>query len=311
MKNSVLSALFIVYFPLSLIAAEPSAFGAGDLSSPNPYGLTSSEEVVLETKKKLDSVVVTSNNQANRVDSLRERIDGLQSIVEGISLKTYEVRKDLQTLNQKNDQQVQSNNELGIRLSEITNTNTQNIEQIKIVIAELTSVVDTINSSYVSKDDFNELVKDINKFKDLVSKELKNTPSNTKSNVQDDAFKNKTSAQVYNEAKEFFDKKYYNDALKRYNYLIDKNYKPAYSHYMIGLVNYNRKNYSDAIAYFKKSSELYSKASYMPELMLYTAISMDNTGDKTNAKNFYNAVIQKFPESNEAKTAKKQLSLMN
>lgn len=311
MKNSVISALFIVYFPLSLIAAEPSAFGAGDLSSPNPYGLTSSEEVVLETKKKLDSVVVTSNNQANRVDSLRERIDGLQSIVEGISLKTYEVRKDLQTLNQKNDQQVKSNNELGIRLSEITNTNTQNIEQIKIVIAELTSVVDTINSSYVSKDEFNELVKDINKFKDLVSKELKNTTSSKKTNAQDDAFKNKTSAQVYNEAKEFFDKKYYNDALKRYNYLIDKNYKPAYSHYMIGLVNYNRKNYADAIAYFKKSSQLYSKASYMPELMLYTAISMDNTGDKTNAKNFYSAVIQKFPESNEAKKAKKQLSLMN
>ncbi|MDY0117284.1 MAG: tetratricopeptide repeat protein [Sulfurimonadaceae bacterium] len=307
MKYNALSALFLIYFPLSLYSAEPSAFGAGDLSSPNPYGLTSSEEVVLETKKKLDSVVVTSNNQANRVDSLRERIDGLQSIVEGLSLKTYEVKKDLQTLNEANKNQLKNNDELGIRLSEITNTNTQNIEKLNIVIAELTSVVDTINSSYVSKEEFNALVSDINRFKDLVAKELKNTPSNTK---KDDSFRNKTSAEVYNEAKQSFDKKLYNDALKSYSYLIEKNYKPAYAHYMIGVIHYDRKHYADAIAYFKKSSTLYSKASYMPELLLYTAISMDNTGDKTNAKNFYNVVIQKYPDSNEAKTAKKQLSLM-
>lgn len=305
MKHSAL--LLLVYFPLSLLGAEPSAFGAGDLSSPNPYGLTSSETVVLETKKKLDSVVVSSNNQANQVDSLRERIDGLQSIVEGLSLKTYEVRKELQALNDSNQNQLKNNDEIGIRLSDITNANTQNIEKMKIVIAELTSVVDTINSTYVSKEEFNTLINDINKFKDLVAKELKTTQTSTKNDVN----KDKTTAEIYNEAKQFFDKKLYNDALKNYTYLIEKNYKPAYAHYMIGVIHYKRKNYADAIAYFKKSSTLYSKADYMPELMLYSGISMDKTGDKANAKNFYNAVIQKYPNTKEAKEAKKQLSLMN
>ena len=51
---------------------------------------------------------------------------------------------------------------------------------------------------------------------------------------------------------------------------------------MIGQMKFKRKNYADAISFYKKSAALYSKASYMPELMLNTAISMDKTGDKKN-----------------------------
>ena len=38
----------------------------------------------------------------------------------------------------------------------------------------------------------------------------------------------------------------------------------------------------------------------MPELMLHTAISMENTGDKKNAEKFYSGIIAKFPESPQA-----------
>jgi TolA-binding protein len=76
---------------------------------------------------------------------------------------------------------------------------------------------------------------------------------------------------------------------------------------MIGEMNFKRKNYAKAITYFKISSSLYSKASYMPTLMLHTAISMDNTGDKTHANSFYKAIVGKYPSSNEAKEAKKLL----
>ena len=79
---------------------------------------------------------------------------------------------------------------------------------------------------------------------------------------------------------------------------------------MVGEINYYRKNYADAIAYFKKSATLYSKASYMPVLMLHTAISMDETGDINNAKTFYNAVITKYPDSKSAGLASSKLSLI-
>ena len=63
MKRSVLVVLLTTAVPLLLISAEPSAFGAGDLSNSEPYGLTSSEKVILQNKDKLRSVVVKSNNQ--------------------------------------------------------------------------------------------------------------------------------------------------------------------------------------------------------------------------------------------------------
>ena len=91
---------------------------------------------------------------------------------------------------------------------------------------------------------------------------------------------------ISTKAKSFYDKKYYTKSIEYYSYLIEKNYKPAHAHYMIGEMMFRRKNYADAISYFKKSASLYSKASYMDLLMLHTAISMDRTNDKKNAKTF-------------------------
>jgi len=313
MNRSLLVAFFVAFLPFNLLSAEPSAFGAGNLSNPNPYGLTSSEKTLLQNKKDLRKVVVKSNNQANEVDSLRERIDGLQTIIESLSRKSQENKIKLKRLDKKNSDELSSSDEYEKRLSEQSQLNsglilinTQEIEKIRLVITELTLLLDTINSKYVTKDEFNVLVSDMNRFKALVAKELQKgtTPKKSK-------FASMTSSEVAKKAKEFYNKKYYTDAIEHYSYLIDKNYKPARAHYMIGVMKYKRKSYSEAISYFKKSASLYSKASYMPSLMLYTGVSMDKTDDKKNAKAFYSGVISKYPNSSEAKSAKKYLNAIN
>lgn len=306
MNRTLLVVIATIIVPFTLFSAEPSAFGAGNLNNPKPYGLTSSEEVILENKKNLHNVVVNSNNQANKVDSIRDRIDGLQDIIEGLAIKSQENKIYLQKLSQKNSEVLDSSNEYGRRLSEISQKNSHSIEEVKSVMAELSSLVNSINSTYVTKQEFNEMVNDVNNFKDLVAKELKSSPTPVKSK-----FSGMQNVQIYKKAKAFYDKKYYTDAIEHYTYLIDQNYKPATSHYMIGEMKYYRKNYSEAIAYFKKSASLYSKASYMPTLMLHTAVSMEKTGDKKNAKSFYNAVIAKYPDTKYEKNAKKYLSSMN
>lgn len=53
MKQSKTVLLLSFTLPILLSAAEPSAFGAGDLSNENPYGLTSNEKVILDTKKEI------------------------------------------------------------------------------------------------------------------------------------------------------------------------------------------------------------------------------------------------------------------
>ena len=318
MKRSLLVVVSTTLLPFTLCSSEPSAFGAGDLSNPQPYGLTSNEEVLLETKKDLHKIAVKSNNQANRVESLRERIDGLQSVVESLSRKSHETRVDINKLVEKNTQELQTRDEYEKRLSEITQQNSElsqanaaSIEKIKLIITEMSSVVDNINATYVTKDEYNALVKDVNDFKDLVAKELKKLASTGSASAANKSFKNMPLGDIATKAKRYYDKKLYTKAIEYYSYLIEKKYKPARAHYMIGEMNYYRKNYADAIAYFKKSASLYSKASYMPVLMLHTARAMQKTGDKVNAQAFYKGILAKYPDTKYAKEAQKYLDLMN
>ena len=303
MKHSIKVVALTTAVPLLLLGAEPSAFGAGDLNNPKPYGLTSSEKVILQNKNKLHNVVVKSNNQANEVDSLRERIDGLQSIIESLSRKAHNNKINLNKLENKNSQVSQTSEEYDKRLSEIVQNNVESIKETDDAIIKLSLLLNAINRDYVTKEEFNNLVNSVNKFKKLIAKELKGTGSSKSTNSSIN------SADLYNQAKKNFDKKYYTKAIENYELLIKRNYKPAYAHYMIGEMNYRRKNYANAITYFKKSASLYSKPSYMPNLMLHTAISMSKTGDKKHAKSFFNALISKYPNSKEAIEAENYLGL--
>jgi len=293
MKHSLFVVFITTAVPLILFSAEPSAFGAGNLNNPKPYGLTSSEKTILQNKEKLHKVVVKSNNQANEVDSLRERIDGLQSIIENLSRQAHNNKVTIRKLEKKNSDNLSNSDEYQLRLSDLVQKNTQSVAENQKLLSQ----------EYVTKVEFNTLIEDINRFKDLIAKEMKKRSSTKTSQTS------KSSPAIYNRAKSYYDKKYYTKAILDYELLIKRNYKPAYAHYMIGEMNFSRKNYANAITYFKKSSSLYSKASYMPSLMLHTGISMDKTGDTNHATAFLNAVITKYPNSQESLEAKKYLSL--
>jgi TolA-binding protein len=297
MNKVILATLSVAISSLYLSAAEPSAFGAGNLDNPSPYGLTSSEKAVLQNKNKLKKVLMRTTNQANEVDSLRERIDGLQSVVESLSRKAQANKISLAEMKNSKDEMAKDKDEYEKRLSEI-------VEENSNAIKELQKVVYTINESYVTKDEFNSLVKSVNDFKALVAKELKSKSTKTNSGS---SLSKMDKALILKKAKEYYGKKYYTKAIEYYSYLARNNYKPAYSYFMLGEMNFKRKKYGDAISFYKKSAALYSKASYMPKLMLNTAISMDRTKDKKNAKAFYNAIISKYPTSAEASSAKKYL----
>ena len=297
MKYNFLVTLCVAGMSLVSYASEPSAFGAGDLNVPDPYGLTSSEKVILQNKTKLHKVLIKSNNQANEVDSLRERLDGLQTIIETLSIKAHNNRINIKKLNNNNEKALEGSSEYQKRLAEATQNNSEDIVALKNIINE-------INSSYVTKSDYNYLVKNINSLKAIVLKGMKSKHSKKSS------LDSMSKGDIANKAKKYYNKKYYNKAIEYYSYLINKNYKPAYAHYIIGEMKFKRKNYAEAISYFKKSASLYKKASYMPRLMLHTAISMQRTGDKRHAKVFYEAIIEKYGNSAEAKKARKYLSLM-
>lgn len=112
---------------------------------------------------------------------------------------------------------------------------------------------------------------------------------------------------MLDEAKRLFKKDYFTKAIPMFETLVEQKYKPAESNFYLGEIWYYRKQYEKAIAYFKKSAVLYDKASWMPKLLLHSAISFEMTKDYTNAKTFYGTLIDVYPNSEEAKIATKNI----
>jgi len=292
--------LSLLALPFTLFAGEPSAFGAGNLDSDNPYGLTKAEKKILENNNKLKKNDRKINSTKSELQSLRERVDGLQSILESTAMKSQQNKVALGDLNKSRENEGSSTQERLTKLETEIVTNNANILQLKTALEELSKLMDEQSATYATQDEVNALVADVNAFKVLVASELKKKPKSSGSS--------KSSGDLATLAKKQYDKKQYDKALNSYKELVNRKYKPAYGHYMIAQCYFAQNNYGKAIAHYKESASRYKKASYMPTLMLRTAYSMSKVGEKSSAKKFYNAVIAKYPDSVEAEKAERYLS---
>jgi len=180
---------------------------------------------------------------------------------------------------------------------------TEDQEKIKVVLGELSSIIDSINKNYVSKDKLDQLTnkssskttatpdatkKDIPKEKPLSSKELSS----------------KDSATLIKDADTLYEKKSYNEAKVIYDELLHRNYKPAKVNFTLGEIAYNQKSYAAAIEHYKTSISLFDKAAYTPTLLFNTASSFEKLGKKKEAQAFYKALKDGYPTSLEAKKVK-------
>ena len=292
--------LSLLLLPFSLLAGEPSAFGAGNLDSDNPYGLTEAEKKILQNKQILQQNKRKLNSQNSEIEALRERVDGLQSVLEAIAMKSQENKVALSDISKSRENADMSEQERMKMIEEKINANSENILQLKTAIETLTQLIDDEHAKSVTKEEYNALVNDVNDFKALVAGELKKKPGKTGSSKI-------SNGDLATKALNSYNKKKYTQALEEYKELVNRKYKPARSHYMIGQIYYAQNDYGKAIAHYKESASLYQNASYMPELMYRTAVSMERTGDQKHAKAFYNAIISKYPDSSEAGQSKERL----
>jgi len=252
--------------------AEPSVYGFGSSDTvPHRQSSSSSSRRSLAAMKQ-------------KIAQQDERIDGLTTIIEGLSA---------------------SLNELQMREGQgsSVNSNLPNDELLK----KLAGMIDDINANYVSKE---ELASALGKKQ--YKKKSKKTTTNKKSTVSashkgKDSLANKSNATLYSEGVRFFVKKRYTEAQKRFAITDIKRYKPAASNYYLGEISYYTKKYEDAIFYFKKSAGLYDQASYIDTLLLHTAVSLEKSGDKGQAKAFYENIIANYKGKKSAKIAKERL----
>jgi TolA-binding protein len=226
------------------------------------------KEVIIQNRK-------TITRLKRRIAEQEERIDGLISLVEGLNTSIAELK-------------MQSSS------STVSTTNGDNTQLLK----ELGAMIDKINENYVSKDELQKALK--GNYKPTVK-------SSNHESSKDSSLNNRPTSKIYSEGVRLFVKKRYNEAKKRFTLTDTKGYKPAASNYYLGEIAYYTKKYEDAIFYFKKSVGLYDQASYMDVLLLHTAISLDKTGDKSQARIFYKNIVDNYDGKNSAKIAKEKL----
>lgn len=285
---------FLVAFSLLctlILASEPSVFGAGNLNSPDPYGLTSEEKLILENKKEIQAVAQKNNLQSAKVENAAERLDGMQAIIEGLGQSVNEQKIALQKIEEstKVDDNVSSSiNDLRQQLT----VNTENITQLKSLLEELSHIVESVNASYVSKEEFSLLMKQLK-----ISVPLK-TEVSSKVDI----------GTLEKKAKELFDQQKYAEAQTYYEALIQKKVKVSESNFWIGESYFQRKEYKKAIAYYKESASHNDKAAHMPTLLLHTGNAMEKNGDVVSAKAFYKATVSKYSGSGAANEAQDRLS---
>lgn len=305
----ILTLLFISI----LNAQERSMFGAGDLNSPTPYGLSSTEKVIVKNKKAL----LQNEKRIKRVDSklheLSERIDGIESIFVGDGkklntvynkfnkhIKTYEEQQRKNQLYQTTNDELFEQYKLDTKsnlesLKSLIEQNDRNIKLLKESLDDVVKLVNDINKNHITRKEFNTLLEMIDK------KSTKKTSSNNK-------FSKQSKKKLMAEVRILFKKDYFTKALPIIDYLIEENYRPAECNYYKAEIKYYRKKYKEALSYFKTSMMLYDKAKYLPRLLLHSAISFEKLGDKENAMNFYNTLIEVYPSSNEAKQASQKIN---
>ena len=206
----------------------------------------------------------------------KERIDGLTTVVEGLSAALNELQQRSETSDQESS-----------------------IEQATL-LKELGAMIDRINANYVSRAELQKLLEGSNKIeKERVATKI---PSKEKSFLA-----KKGTSELYTEGVRLFQKKRYDEAKKRFEMTDKKGYKPAASNYYLGEIAYYTKHYDDAIFYFKKSAGIYDQAGYIDTLLLHTAISLEKTGDKEQAKRFYENIVANYQGKKTAEIAKRKL----
>ncbi len=250
----------------SVYAYEPSVYGAGDINSATPYGLTATEKAILENKKTLQMLY-------NKITEQQRKIDGLSTVIEGQNKEIFELKEQLSAQEHKINAIKENNSTYSLLL-------------------EMGQTLDNINNSYVSKDELRMALGGGGGFS---SSAVAPAPINI------------DPSETYRQGVQLFGTRSYLAAKAHFEEALSLNYKPASTNYYLGEIAYYTQNYKEAIGYFKTSSSLNDQASYMDILFLHTAISLEKSGDRQQAKTFYQYVIDTYPNKKSASIARNRI----
>ncbi len=297
-----------VLLPLAVLSNEPSAYGAGDSDVKSSYGgITSSEKKIFQNNEKVTNSNQNFANSRAETSNSNEQYEGVRSIMDGYGNKIAKMDERIRSLEKINDELKTENNQLKEYVAEGRKLQNDNQEKIKVVLGELSSLIDSINKNYVPKDKFDQLANEVrgkNPSKTTTPDTTKKETTKDTKPITSKELSTKDSATLIKEADDLYEKKSYNEAKVLYGELLNRNYKPAKVNFNLGEIAYTQKSYTSAIEHYKTSISLVEKAAYAPTLLHHTGLSFEKLSKNKEAQTFYKALKDTYPDSPEAKKVK-------
>jgi len=242
-------------------------------------GVSYAEQSVYTNSDFVDPVSMAKKNSRDililkqQISQLKEKIEGLNTIIEGQN-------SEIAALKQK------------------SNNNFENIlNQLSQRVAALESRPQQVIVSKPSNTSNIGVA-------EMESNELKNSPKVKKSNI---SLKTIPSSKLFKDSVLNFTNSRLTKAKAGFKELLKRGYKKASDNYYLGEIAYKRGKFKEAISYFQQSATLNEDANYMDKLLLHTAKSLKKIGKPGEAKVFFQAVIDSYPNRPTAKEAKRYL----
>lgn len=241
------------------------------LAEPSVYGSSSSHGSAKQNRNAILSL-------QEEVVQLRREVEGLKSIVEGLGITLHKVQQKEASSGSRSDAKL---------------------------LQDLSVTMDKINRDYVSKAELRKALKRSS----TVKKRTDSTPSSPEKNKtkSTNVLETASSSALYSRGVRLVKKKKYSMAKLRFDILKKRGYKKASTYFYLGEIAYRTKKYADAITHYKHSAEANENANYMNTLLLHTGISLEKKGDKSQAKRFFQAIVDGYPDTGSAKVAKQHL----
>ncbi|MBN1838439.1 MAG: hypothetical protein JW802_00175 [Campylobacterales bacterium] len=295
--------------PIVALSAEPSVYGTVDTNGISSNNGISSHEVkhvpINQTSSyNLESIRYTEPEKSSNNGA--DQYEGIRSVVQSYETK---IAKQDERIRQLEDEIIK----LRGYVEESRKIQTENQDKVKVVVGELSTLIDSINKNYVPKEKFEQLEHELKSSKATSSKQIATSSESSNKNAEKEAISKspsakelstKDSATLLKEADDFFEKKSYTNAEVMYKELLNRNYKLAKVNFQLGEIAYNKKSYATAIENYKTSISLFDKASYIPTLLYHTGASFEKLGKTKDAQGFYKALKENYPTSPEAKKVK-------
>ena len=242
--------------------------------------LAQAEQSVYTDSDFVDSSTIAKKNSLEifklkqKITQLKERIEGLKSLVNGQA-------DEIAALKQK------SNN----NFEEILNQLSQRVAKLESRPAQVIKVQDSV----AKKTDNSSNIESVKAENDKPKEDKK------------PKIQKLSNKELYKESVLNFTKNRLTKANEGFKELLKKGYKKASVSFYLGEIAYKKGRYKEAIDNYQRSATLNDSASYMSKLLLHTAISLNKKGKKQDAKIFFKAVADGYPDTKDAKEAKKYL----